>query len=223
MLNWLENYFKVRLDKHFEKKYSRVYMPDTYSLIDGRIIGFLKQRGVDGRVVLISTVLLQLKEMQKSSNTVVATNGRRGANVAEDLKRILYENGKEVEYITTGKTVINVAKYAFEHGFGEGIVVTTNDETTKLCKAHEVKVVNIAELAQDLNENLFRGDKFLVKLTKLGDEQGQAIGYYRNHLTVVKNGAKYVGQNVPVIIDRVFPLKNGERILFTTLQWDAKE
>lgn len=225
-MKWLENYYIQKLDGYFKALHRRVFVLDASCLIDGRVIGFLKEDGLDGDIIVPFFVLEKLSSLRASSSAVVSGRGRRGVNVFKQLRDDMFKIGRVVSEVK----VLNLKVDSFseklvlycKEGFHNVVLITVDEDISKLARAHKVNVVNIADLAQSLQDTIFRGDKYTIKLTRAGKEPGQAIGYLNNAvLVVVKDAMNYLNQSVPVVVTRVLPLDNGEKIVFAELQWNV--
>ena len=231
----LDNYYRDKFKEVFKREYQNVYVLDLYSLVDGRVVNFFKHTGFNGRIVVPDFVKRTLEAMDKSRQFVESSKGRRGLVALKKLTEQLFEEGRSIssvsfedeEMISRSGFDQEIHRSAMRYHLlcesliGVPIVVTAHAEFTKLIRAHNICVVNVNELADDLQDMIFVGEKYSVKLTGLGSEEGQTTGYVNSKtLCVVSNSSKYMGQTVPVVVKNIIQRPSG-RIIFASLQWEG--
>lgn len=235
MKNFIQNHYRQKFKEIFKREYQHVYILDHTCLIDGRVVSFFKHTGFEGRIVVPDFIVELLASMAKSKQFLESSKGKRGSLALAQLNKQLFENGREISVYDFAKTYepgVSPTEQpeVFERTYmfkilctgvvGIPIVVTTDAEFAKLLRAHQVCVININELANDLQDMIFIGEKYMVKLTGVGREEGQATGYIKDKvLCVVRDSKKYMGQNVPIVITNMLQTNSG-RLLFANLQWE---
>lgn len=224
MFKWIEGYYRVKLKDEFKKRFQNVLVIDTSVIIDGRVISLFKHDGFDGDIIIPTFVIDQLNMMKDSKQLLANTKGQRGLIVLDKLKRTLFESGRKNFEIHVTKPLDS--EYAFDEAIvkfcaestRQAILITMDAQVTKVARAHHVKVLNLHELMNDLQDTIFAGEKYTLTLTGLGKEEGQCIGYLKdNTLVVVNNSTKYLKKTVPIVVRNVIKTDTG-RIVFADLQ-----
>jgi uncharacterized protein YacL len=235
-MKWLDRFLRDKFRESFKREFSNVYILDTSCLVDGRIVNFFKHTGFNGRVIVPSFVQDEISQMESSKQFVESSKGSRASIVIKELTKQLFDTGRVIqvyeyernlEFRSANKILgeerlfEDVGKFIgmAKEIVGTVIVISCHTRFTELLRSNRVLVVNINELANDLQDKLFRGEKYSIKLVGLGEEEGQAIGYLNNQvLTVVNKASKYIGQVVPIVIKNIIQRESG-RIVFADLQW----
>jgi uncharacterized protein YacL len=219
MIKWIEKYFF----KKFQKQMERKYVFEVSSFIDGRIISMFTYDGFDGGIVVPNFVVVYLKQMTTSDNIVKSGKGNRGLGILEKFRKSLWQQGRELSFIDCDfNGTIDEKIIHFCEKYENAIIVTMSSDIMKIAKARKIKVLNLHTLINDLQEQIFVNDKYVIRLTGRGKEEGQCIGYLDNMLVFVNHSEKYFGKTVPVIIKNVLKTDRG-RIAFADLQWDEIE
>lgn len=228
-MKFLDNFYYHKLRPKIKREFDHIYLVDKSSLIDGRVVNIFQHFGYDHRVYLPSFVKLQLQEMQKSKNFLESSKGKRGLLALDQLNKKLFEHGQDLLIYSVKPTVqadsimidlVHAYKTLINQLVGMPVVITCDSEFSKLLRVHKVGVISLNELANDLLDVVFIGEKHAVKLEALGREEGQATGYINGKsLIVVKKGAKYIGQTVPVTVVNYLQNEHG-KLYFGELQWN---
>lgn len=229
MFKWLERYYEYKLTERIRRRFRNVYILDTSVLVDGRIGALLKHDGLAGDVIIPRFVIQHLEVMGASKQPHIAKKSKRGMLVIDSLKRILFETGKQLTLTEYPKLVPNgiyddetIIRFCKENAVGDPVLVTMDANLTKTARAHGVRVLNLHEILNELQEVVFPGDKYTVTLVSAGKEDGQCIAYLKdNTLVVVNNSIKYLKKSVPIVITNVLKNDNG-RIAFAELQWEER-
>jgi uncharacterized protein YacL len=224
MFRWIDKklrrHYELVLEQSFVKKLERRFVIDTSTLIDGRVISIFKHDGFDGLVVVNQFVIAFLKKMAASEKIVTSTKGKRGLLVIEELKKTLWKVGRDVltdaQSLPEGSIEEQLVDYCKKFN---GILVTMDNELTKIAKAHHIKVLNLYGLMNDLRDTIFPGDRYTVKLMDFGEDEGQCIGYLKdNSMVVVDDSKRYIGKAVPIVVRNVVNSDHG-RIVFAKIEW----
>ena len=78
---------RVRRKKTKTKKIENAIFLDTSAIIDGRIFDVIYLGLLNGVVVITSHILLELKHLADTQNTVKRTRGRKGLEALEQLRK----------------------------------------------------------------------------------------------------------------------------------------
>jgi uncharacterized protein YacL len=232
-MKFLDDFYYHKLKPTFKREFQHVYIVDKSSLVDGRVPSFFNHLGFDNKIIVPHFVREELEEATKSKSFLEASKGKRGLLALRQLNQKLFENGKDLmvynfkdkfgkDFPKAENAMAFVNKYRAlcEQINGTCIIITTDSEFSKMLKAHQVGYINLNELANDLLDVIFVGEKYAVKLDGLGREEGQATGYINGRsLVVVHKGKNYLNKTVPIVVTNVLPTEHG-KIVFANLQWE---
>ncbi len=187
---------------------------DTSAIIDGRIFDVIYLGLLTGVVVITSSVLLELKHLADSQDTVKRERGRKGLEGLERLRKtrkmkvmILAENGGNQEP-EVDEQLIQIAK---QH---KGKIITCDYNLEKKALIENVNAININALANCLKVIAVPGEALHIKVSHQGKEATQGVGYLDDGtMIVVESGHDLIGKTVDVVVARVIQKATG-RILF---------
>jgi uncharacterized protein YacL len=92
-------------------------------------------------------------------------------------------------------------------------IVTNDFNLNKLARLQGVQVVNLNDVANALKPVVLPGETMSVRLTKLGDQPGQGVGYLDDGTMVVaEQGKNYVGEEVKLVVTSVLQTSAGRMI-----------
>ena len=187
---------------------------DTSVIIDGRIVDILKTGFLEGDIVIPSFVLVELRHIADSSDSLKRNRGRRGLDI---LNKIQTEYGIEIYETGSDKTLedipeVDVKLLKLAQNM-KGMVVTNDFNLNKVAAIQGVGVLNINELANTLKPVVLPGEELQVFLVKEGKENSQALAYLDDGtMIVVENGRKLIGQTVSTTVTSVLQTSAGRMI-----------
>ncbi|PKM85450.1 MAG: PIN domain nuclease [Firmicutes bacterium HGW-Firmicutes-11] len=187
---------------------------DTSVIIDGRIADIMKTGFIEGTVVIPEFVLVELRHIADSSDSLKRNRGRRGLDV---LKRIQTEYGIEI-YNTDGEKMLEEipevdVKLLKLAQIMNGKVVTNDFNLNKVAMIKGVEVLNINELANTLKPVVLPGEDMQLFLVKEGKENNQAVAYLDDGtMIVVEESRKHIGETIEVIVTSVLQTAAGRMI-----------
>jgi len=198
------------------KKIDNGIFLDTSAIIDSRIFEIIDLGLLTGIVVILPSVLLELKRLADSQNTVKRERGRKGLEELEKLKkkkkiRVLVLSDND-ERVFNGQVVDEkLIKMAKMH---KGKVITCDYNLEKKARIDNVIAVNINALANSLKVIAVPGDSLHVKISHLGKDSSQGVGYLDDGtMIVVEDGSYLIGKSVDTVVSRVIQTASG-KILF---------
>ena len=203
-----------------KKKYDPVpKILDTSVIIDGRIADIMSTGFLEGPIVIPEFVLVELRHIADSSDSLKRTRGRRGLDI---LKKIQTEYGVEIYNTDNEKSLkeipevdVKLLKLAQIMG---GKVVTNDYNLNKVAGINGVDVLNINKLANCLKPVVLPGEEMTVKLVKQGKDASQAIGYLDDGTMIVaEDGRKMIGQTTKITVTSVLQTSAG-RMIFGRLK-----
>ncbi len=192
---------------------------DTSVIIDGRIAEIMKTGFIEGQIVIPEFVLVELRHIADSSDSLKRVRGRRGLDI---LNKIQMEYGIEIYNTDSEKSIkeipeVDVKLLKLAQILG-GKVVTNDFNLNKVAAINGVEVLNINELANTLKPVVIPGEDMTVSLVKQGKDSSQAIGYLDDGtMIVVEDGRPKIGKTVEIGVTSVLQTSAG-RMIFGRLK-----
>jgi uncharacterized protein YacL len=186
---------------------------DTSVFIDGRIYAIVNSGFLVATLLVSQSVLGELQHIADSSDDIRRAKGRRGLDVLNALKNQKNNPGVHLKIISDTKNyvgevdekLIQLAKQ------WKCRLLTVDFNLAQVARAQGVKVMNINDLAQALKVSLISGEEITVKITHIGKERLQGVGYLTDGTMVVVEDTKdRVGQDVVVVITKVHQTPAGQ-------------
>ena len=192
----------------------KIYI-DTSALIDGRIINVAKTGFLDGDIVILKTVLLELQLLADSKDSERRKIGRNGLDNAAELERVVNVNTEVVD--DTGgikKVDEELLKVAKENN---GAIMTIDFNLIKVAEAEKIETLNLNDLALAVRTEFMPGEIITLKIFEKGSNRGQGIGHLPDGtMVVVENASRKVGQEVKAKLIKYFETSAG-RMIFAQL------
>lgn len=185
---------------------------DTSVIIDGRIADISATGFMEGTFVVPQFVLSELQHIADSSDTLKRTRGRRGLDI---LKRLQSEREgaimiTEESFDEVAEVDLKLMRAAKKMG---GQVVTNDFNLNKVCELHNVRVLNINDLANAVKPVVIPGEDMHVVVIKDGKEQNQGVAYLDDGtMIVIEEGKKYIGDAIDVTVTSVLQTSAGRMI-----------
>lgn len=189
---------------------------DTSAIIDGRILDVARLGFLIGSIILPEFILLELKHIADSKDSLKRARGRRGLEILSKLKKI-----KELKVKVTrddapdseiDEKLISIARDY------KGKIITCDFNLNKKATLFGIQILNVNELANALKTNVLPGEELKVKIVQEGKEKGQGVGYLLDGtMIVVERGQEVLGEVVDVIVSRIFQTEAG-RMVFSKLK-----
>lgn len=187
---------------------------DTSVIIDGRILEIMKTGFIEGPIIIPEFVLVELRHIADSSDSLKRVRGRRGLDI---LNKIQEEYGIEIYNTDNEKSLKEIPEVDVKllklAQLMNGKVVTNDFNLNKVATINGVKVLNINELANTLKPVVLPGEEMTVHLVKQGKDNSQAIGYLDDGtMIVVEDGRKMIGQTIAINVTSVLQTSAGRMI-----------
>jgi uncharacterized protein YacL len=191
---------------------------DTSVIIDGRIADIMKTGFIEGNIVIPEFVLVELRHIADSSDSLKRNRGRRGLDI---LNRIQTEYGIQIYNTDSEKALDDIPEVDVKllklAQIMNGKVVTNDFNLNKVALIKGVEVLNINELANMLKPVVLPGEEMTLFLVKEGKEQGQAVAYLDDGtMIVVEDGRRYIGKTIDVVVSSVLQTSAGRMIFART-------
>lgn len=189
----------------------KIKILDTSVILDGRIEEICKTGFLEGTLIIPQFVLEEVQHVADSSDMTQRNRGRRSLDTLNnlqkepDIKVEIYEG--ELNEIQAVDKFIKLGKLL------NGVIITNDSNLNKVCNLHNVKVLNINDLAKVLKPIFLPGDKINVQIIKEGKEDKQAIAYLDDGtMIVVEKGGDFIGEYIDVLVTRILQTSAGKMI-----------
>lgn len=188
----------------------KIYV-DTSVLIDGRIINIAKSGFLDGDLIILKSVLLELQLLADGKDSDKRTRARAGLTNALELERVINVNTEIIENESGLKKVDEaLLKYAREN---KGAILTLDYNLIKVAEAEKIETLNINNLAIATRSEFLPGEKAKLKILEKGSNRGQGVGHLSDGTMVVVDGAaNKVGREVTVEFIKFYETSAGKMI-----------
>ena len=192
---------------------------DTSVIIDGRIAEIMKTGFLEGPIVIPEFVLVELRHIADSSDSLKRVRGRRGLDILnkiqEDYGIEIYNTDNEKSLREIPEVDVKLLKLA---QLMNGKVVTNDFNLNKVASINGVGVLNINELANTLKPVVIPGEEMTVHLVKQGKDNAQAIAYLDDGtMIVVEDGRRMIGKTCDINVTSVLQTSAG-RMIFGRLK-----
>lgn len=188
---------------------------DSSAIIDGRIADVARTGFLFGELVLLDSILDELKRIADSKDELKRQRGRRALEILEELRkarhvpfRMLrvnknpYYDGMDVD-----ERLVQAARVH------RGKVLTSDYNLHKKAKIIGLEVLNINELANMVKTVLLPGEITSIEVVHKGKEKGQGLGYLPDGtMVVVEDGETCIGDTVTVEVLRLLQTDAGRMI-----------
>lgn len=202
-----------------DKKTENGLFLDTSAIIDGRIFDIINLGLLTSPVVILESILLELKHIADSQDVVKRERGRKGLEKLEKIKKdkkikVIVLNGEEEKkFIKQGikevdEKLIKTAKIY------HGRVLTCDYNLEKKATISGVVAINVNALANCLKVTAVPGEALNVLVLHEGKDKTQGVGYLDDGtMLVIENGSTDLGKTIDVVVSRVIQTTAG-RMLF---------
>lgn len=200
----------------------RTKILDTSVIIDGRIADVAEAGFIDGDLIIPKFIIQELQYIADSTDPIKRVRGRRGLDVLRHMQQ-------EIEGISVRITdddfprikEADLKLVALAEQL-QGTVITNDYNLNKVADLHEIKVLNLNQLANALKPVVLPGETMNIYVVKEGKEENQGIGYLDDGTMVVVDDARtFVGKNADVSVTSVLQTPTG-RMIFSKIK-DERE
>lgn len=192
---------------------------DTSVIIDGRIVDIMKSGFIDGPIIIPEFVLVELRHIADSADSLRRTRGRRGLDI---LNKIQEEYGIEIYNTNNEKSLREIPEVDVKllklAQIMNGKVMTNDYNLNKVAQINGVEVLNINELANAVKPVVIPGEKMIVTPVKQGKDPNQSIAYLDDGtMVVVEDGRRVIGKTSEITVTSVLQTAAG-RMIFGRLK-----
>jgi uncharacterized protein YacL len=185
---------------------------DTSAVIDGRIADVVDTGFLEGTLVVPEFVLRELQIVADSSDSSRRQRGRRGLDILQKMQanpslavRIVEDDFPQLREVDL--KLIELAKKM-------GAPIVTNDfNLSKVARLHQVRALNLNDLASSLKPLVLPGEKMNIVVLKEGKEYNQGVGYLEDGtMVVVDHARRMIGRAVEITVTSVLQTASGKMI-----------
>jgi len=210
--------FRRRKKRKKTKKIENAIFLDTSAIIDARVFDIINLGVFKGIFVVLESILLELKHIADSQDTVKRERGRKGLELLEKLKKtkgVRFMVLPEGENGSESKDIKEVdEKLIYKTKIYKGRIITCDYNLEKKSNIGGVTAININTLATLLKVRAVPGEALHIKVLHKGKEPTQGVGYLDDGtMIVVENAVEEIGKETDVLVSRVIQTTAG-RILF---------
>ena len=185
-----------RFHPNFANNKRKIYI-DTSALIDGRIVAVAKTGFLDGDLIILKSVLLELQLIADSKDSDKRARARIGLDNASELERVINVNTEIVD--DTGglkKVDEELLKVAKEN---KGAILTLDFNLIKVAKAEKIPTLNINDLALSVRNEFMPGERFIIRIKEKGSNAGQGVGHLPDgSMVIVEKAANKIGKEIHI-------------------------
>lgn len=200
------------------KKIETAVFLDTSAIIDMRVFDLGKIGAIYGTFIVLESVLLELKNIADSKDSLKKERGRRAMDALDKFKRVKGIKVKIIDDNTQKPVDEALIEYAKMY---HGRVITCDYNLAKKAKLSNVVAVDLYEMTNILKTQALPGEEFYIKIVQEGKGLGQGVGYLPDGTMLVVEGAKtQLGKTVNVVVSRIIQTDAG-KILFSKIKAEA--
>lgn len=185
---------------------------DTSVIIDGRILDIIKTKFIEGKIIIPTFVLDELRHIADSSDKIKRNRGRRGLDLLNEMQNLKHPpiEVMDIDYKNIKEVDVKLIKLAEQI---HGMVVTNDFNLNKVAQLQKVTVLNINDLSNAVKPVVLPNEEMVVTIIKEGKEQEQGIAYLNDGtMIVVENGRRAVGEMKTVQVTSVLQTSAGRMI-----------
>lgn len=206
-------YFQSRTKDKLSSKSSEEIILDSCALIDGRIIEIARSGFLRDKLIVPKIILSELQNLADHGDSHKRERARYGLDIAKQLQDESLLT--VVDSIDSNKPVDEqLIKIAKER---RSLLYTVDYNLNKVAQIEGVIVLNVNELAQNLRPHVIPGEKDELKILTKGQDKNQGVGYSKEGVMVVVEGAgSKIGQTIKIQYNRMLQTQAG-RMLFANI------
>ena len=188
----------------------KIYV-DTSVLIDGRILNITRTGFIDGDLIILKSVLLELQLLADGKDSEKRSRARAGLEVAAELERVINVNtvvlDEKAKHKKVDEELLRLAKE------NRGAVLTLDYNLIKVAEAEKIPTLNINDLALAVRSEFLPGEKIKLKILEKGSNRGQGLGYLDDGtMVVVDRAANKIGKELNVEFVKFHETSSGKMI-----------
>ena len=188
----------------------KIYV-DKSVLIDGRILNIARSGFLDGDLIVLKSVLLEMQLLADGKDSDKRARARAGLETVAELERVVNVNTEILDnggrYKKVDEELLKIAKET------KGAILTLDYNLIKVAKAEKIETLNVNELALALRNEFLPGEKIKIKILEKGSNRGQGVGHLDDGtMVVVENAANKIGKEIIVEFVKFYETPAGKMI-----------
>ena len=204
--------FKKSFNYYGQKR--KIYV-DTSSLMDGRILKVAKTGFLGGVLIIPRSVLREMQLLADGKDAEKRSRARFGLDVVNELERVVHTDvvilSDALDRTPVDDRLIQLAKE------NHGLILTNDYNLGKVAVTLGIDVLNVNELVMELRADYLPGERLKIKITGVGSNAKQGIGYLPDGMMVVVDEASSkVGKIIEIEFVRFLQTSAG-RMMFAKL------
>lgn len=190
---------------------------DTSGLIDGRLVDIVQSGFVPQRIIIPQFVVAELQLLADQGDSFKRERARYGLDVVRKLQDMRQTEVVIKPGMARGIKEVDDKLVALAKRTG-AMLYTTDFNLNQVAQIEGVRVLNVNELAQGLRAMHLPGEKSEIKITQVGQDRSQGVGYLEDGtMVVVERAGGKIGQKVQVEFSRMLQTQAG-KMMFATLR-----
>jgi uncharacterized protein YacL len=190
---------------------------DTSGLIDGRLVDIVQAGFVPQRIIIPQFVVAELQFLADQGDSFKRERARYGLDVVRKLQDMRQTEVVIKPGMAKGIKEVDDKLVALAKKLG-AMLYTTDFNLNQVAEIEGVRVLNVNELAQALRAMHLPGEKSEIKITQVGQDRTQGVGYLEDGtMVVVEKAGNKIGQRVHVEFSRMLQTQAG-KMMFATLR-----
>lgn len=188
----------------------KIYV-DTSALIDGRILNVARSGFLDGDLIVLKSVLLELQLLADGKDSDKRSRARAGLETVSELERVVNINTEILDDGEGRKKVDEeLLKLAKKN---KSAILTIDYNLIKVAEAEKIETLNINDLALAVRSEFLPGEQMKVKILEKGSGRGQGVGHLTDGtMVVVGNASNKIGQEIMVEFVKFYETPAGKMI-----------
>lgn len=192
---------------------------DTSGLIDGRLVDIVQSGFVPQRIIIPQFVVAELQFLADQGDSFKRERARYGLDVVRKLQDMRQTDVVIRPGMAKGIKEVDDKLVALAKKIG-AMLYTTDFNLNQVAEIEGVRVLNVNELAQGLRAMHLPGEKSEIKITQVGQDRTQGVGYLEDGtMVVVEKAGSKVGHKVQVEFSRMLQTQAG-KMMFAQLKGD---
>ncbi|HSE61409.1 MAG TPA: TRAM domain-containing protein [Candidatus Saccharimonadales bacterium] len=195
---------------HTSGKLKNQMVIDTSGLIDGRLVDIVQSGFVPQRIIVPQFVVAELQLLADQGDSFKRERARYGLEVVRRLQDMRQTDVVIRPGMARGIKEVDDKLVALAKKLG-AMLYTTDFNLNQVAQIEGVRVLNVNELAQGLRAMHLPGEKTEIKITNVGQDRTQGVGYLEDGtMVVVEKAGNLVGQKVYVEFSRMLQTQAGK-------------
>lgn len=188
----------------------KIYV-DTSALIDGRILNVARSGFIDGDLIVLKSVLLELQLLADGKDADKRGRARAGLETVAELERVVNINTEILDDGAGHKKVDEeLLRFAKEN---KGAILTLDYNLIKVAEVEKIETLNINDLALAVRSEFLPGEKIKLKILEKGSGRGQGVGHLNDGtMVVVEGAANKIGREITVEFVKFYETQAGKMI-----------